>query len=554
MLLAMLQRCRAANPHNVRRATLAWLLLLAACGGGGGGDDSDGGGPPLSLPARIASGATPVAAGCTGGSTTGTLYVDAEVEPFAALHPSDANHLLAAWQQDRWSDGGSRALVSAVSLDGGATWQRTLLPMSRCGGAVTGSAGDFERVSDPWVDIGPDGTEHVLGLVFNGKALQPGSSSGVATSRSADGGITWTPPQLIAQDGATFFNDKDALTADPTDARFVYAVWDRLDAAGHGPAMLARSIDGGLSWEPARALFTPNSAGVSQTLGNRIVVLAAGTERGTLIDVFNQIDTVNGVSSSRVGLVRSADHGLTWSAPIYVAALQSVGARNPEGGAPIRDGADLPTIAAAPDGSLWVAWQDARFSGGLHDAIAISHSTDGGRTWSAPAAINMVATVAAFTPTLVVRADGLVGVMHYDLRSNTAAPATLFADAWLLTSRDGLTWTESHVAGPFDMAQAPNAEGLFLGDYQGLVAGGTSFTPLLALSRTDPTNRTDVFAPRLDGLGTALASPLAMHQARREVPPVIDANRLRTLHSQAIGAAMERRIPGWRERVQGVAR
>jgi len=95
---------------------------------------------------------------------------------------------------------------------------------------------------------------------------------------------------------------------------------------------------------------------------------------------------------------------------------------------------------------------------------------------------------------------------------------------------------------------------LFLGDYQGLVAGGTSFTPLLALSRTDPTNRTDVFAPRLDGLGTALASPLAMHQARREVPPVIDANRLRTLHSQAIGAAMERRIPGWRERVQGVAR
>ncbi|HEY6354051.1 MAG TPA: hypothetical protein VIY30_06145, partial [Burkholderiaceae bacterium] len=97
------------------------LLLLAACGGGGGGDDSDGGGPPLSLPTRIASGATPVAAGCTGGRATGALYVDAEVEPFAALHPSDGNHLLAIWQQDRWSDGGSRALVSAVSLDGGAT-------------------------------------------------------------------------------------------------------------------------------------------------------------------------------------------------------------------------------------------------------------------------------------------------------------------------------------------------------------------------------------------------------------------------------------------------
>ena len=486
----MLHRCRAATLRDVRPPTLALLLLLASCGGGGG-DDSGGGGPPLSLPSRIASGATPVAAGCTGGSTTGTLYVNAEVEPFAALHPSDGNHLLAVWQQDRWSDGGSRALVSAVSLDGGATWQRTLLPMSRCGGAAGGSAGDFERVSDPWVDIGPDGTAHVLGLVFTGATLRPGSSSGLAASRSTDGGITWNSPQLIAHDGPAFFNDKDSLTADPTDAHYVYATWDRVDAAGHGPAMLARSIDGGLNWEPARALFTPGSAGVSQTLGNRIVVLAAGAERGTLIDVFNQIDTVNGVSTSRVGLVRSADHGLTWSAPIYVAALQSVGARNPEGGAPIRDGADLPTVAGAPDGSLWVAWQDARFSGGAHDAIAMSRSTDGGRTWTVPVAINKVATVAAFTPTLAVRADGLVGVMHYDLRSNTPDPGTLIADAWLLTSRDGLNWAESHVAGPFDMAQAPNAEGLFLGDYQGLVAGGTSFMPVLALSRTDPSNRTD---------------------------------------------------------------
>jgi hypothetical protein len=550
----MSHRGRAATGHNAH-IQLALLLLLAACGGGGGGGvDSADGAPLLSLPTQVASGATPVAVGCTGGNTNGTLYVNAEVEPFAALHPSDGNHLLAAWQQDRWSNGGSRALVSAVSFDGGTTWQRTLLPMSRCGGATSGSAGDFERVSDPWVDIGPDGTAHVLGLVFSGASLQPGSSSGLAASRSTDGGITWSLPQLIAQDGASFFNDKDTLTADSTDARFVYVVWDRIDSAGHGPAMLARSIDGGMNWEPARPIFTPSSTGVSQTLGNRIVVLAGGIERGTLIDVFNQIDTVNGISTSRVGLVRSADHGLTWSAPIYVAALQSVGARNPEGGAPIRDGADLPTVAAAPDGSLWVAWQDARFSSGAHDAIAISRSTDGGRTWTAPVAINKVASVAAFTPTLVVRADGLVGVMHYDLRNNTPNTATLIADAWLLTSRDGLTWAETHVAGPFDMAEAPNAEGLFLGDYQGLVASGTSFMPVLALSRTDLSNRTDIFAPRLDDLRGALVSPPPVHQARGEVPPLIDAGRLRALHSQAIGTAMELRMPGWRERVQGTAR
>ena len=532
------------------------LALLAACGGGGGGaGDGPGGVSPLpDLPARRVSAATPVAAGCDGGSTVGTLYIDAEVEPFAAVDPTNANRLIAVWQQDRWSNGGSRALMSAVSDDGGATWQRRLLPMSRCGGAAAGSAGNFERASDPWVDIGPDGTAHVMGLAFNGATLQPGSASAMLATRSTDGGLSWSAPVALVNDGAAFFNDKNALTADPTDARFVYAVWDRLDAASNGPTLLARSVDGGASWEPARVIFAPSVAnGVSQTLGNRIAVLLSGAERGTLVNVFALIDTVNSVSTTRLALIRSSDHGATWGAPIVVADLRAVGARNPEGGQMIRDGAGLPSVAAAPDGSLWLAWQDARFSAGARDAIAVSRSTDGGRTWSAPAAINRIPGAVAFTPTLHVRADGLVGVMHYDLRSNTTDAATLLADAWLLTSRDGVTWTEAHVHGPFDMAAAPDARGLFLGDYQGLVSAGTAFIPVLALSRTDTTNRTDIFAPRLDGIAAAGALPQATHRARSEVPPA-DAGRMRALRSEAIAATLERRMPGWRERVQGAQR
>ena len=538
--------------------SLGLLLLVVACGGGGGDGAGAAASAPLpDLPARRASAASPVAAACTGGSTTGTLYVNAEVEPFAAVDPNNGDHLLATWQQDRWSDGGSRALVTAVSLDGGANWARAMQPMSRCGGALGGAAGDFERVSDPWVDFGPDGTAHALGLAFTGASLKPGSASAILASRSTDGGLTWSAPQALASDGAALFNDKNSLTADPTDVRFVYAVWDRIDAAGFGPTLLARSVDGGVSWEPARAIVAPSVAGgVSQTLGNRVVVLAGGTERGMLVNLFTQIDTVGGVSTSRLAVVRSADRGATWSAPIVVADLRAVGARNPEGGQAIRDGANLPSIAAAPDGGLWLAWQDARFSGGTRDAIALSHSSDGGRTWSAPAAINRVPGAVAFTPTVFVRADGLVGVMHYDLRSNTTDAATLLADAWLLTSRDGATWTETHVHGPFDMAAAPDARGLFLGDYQGLVGSGSSFVPVLALSRTDTANRTDIFAPRLDGITSARESPQAMHLARTGVPVLsaADAQRLRALHSQAIATTMERRLPGWRERVQGSAR
>ncbi len=538
---------------------LVLTLLLAGCGGGGS-DAGDPGGPGAgglpALPSRQASVATPVAAGCTGGSISGTNYANAEVEPFAAAHPLNPNQLLAAWQQDRWSNGGARALVTAVSSDGGATWQRSLIPMSRCGGAIAGSVGDYERATDPWVDFGPDGTAHLMGLAFSGGSFTPGAVSAMLASRSTDGGRSWSTPITLVRDGEAFFNDKNAITADTTDARFVYAVWDRLDRAGRGPALLARSTDAGLSWEPAREFYIPTSLGISQTVGNRVVVIAAGPERGVLVNVFTQIDTVSGTSVSRVGIVRSIDKGVTWQAPVFVADLRAVGARDAGSGKAIRDGSILPTIAAAPDGGLWVAWQDGRFSDGMVDAIALSRSTDGGRSWTAPLAINKVATTPAFTPTLHVRADGLVGVLHYDLRSNTADTTTLLADAWLLTSRDGLSWTETRVHGPFDMNAAPDAGGLFLGDYQGLVSAGNAFRPLLVMSRTDTNNRTDVFSPQVDVVAAARADPLASHRAR-----AIDAAPLGRARAQQFSAAthaavvraMEHRVPGWAARVRAAS-
>jgi len=154
-------------------------LSLSACGGGGGGGTL--GPTPISptppvtpapvLPANPISAASPVAAGCTGGSSSGTLHFNAEVEPFVAVHPTYPNLMISAWQQDRWSNGGARALMTAVSVDGGTNWVRRLMPFSRCGGAGTGSSGDFERASDPWVDIGPTGVMYSMALAFNGGTL-----------------------------------------------------------------------------------------------------------------------------------------------------------------------------------------------------------------------------------------------------------------------------------------------------------------------------------------------------------------------------------------------
>jgi hypothetical protein len=194
-------------------------------------------------------------------------YANAEVESHLAINPSNSNHLVAAWQQDRLSDGGARGLATAVSVDGGTSWSTpAAAPFTQCAGGV------FARASDPWVAV--SGTTALqIGIAFTGAALAVGARSAVLVSRSTDGGASWGPAIPLADDdGTRFFHDKESLTIDSTDPRYVYAVWDRLDPSERGVTLLARSTDGGVSWSPAAPIYDPGVA--RQTIGNVAVTTA----------------------------------------------------------------------------------------------------------------------------------------------------------------------------------------------------------------------------------------------------------------------------------------
>lgn len=437
----------------------------------------------------VASGASPFAAGCDGVASGGTAYVGAEVEPWLAVNPVDANNMIAVWQQDRWSNGGARGLAGAYSRDGGGTWTPVTVPFSRCSGGNAGNGGDWERATDPWVSFAPDGTAHWMALAFNN--VRNGDNAMLA-SRSTDGGRTWSAPATLRRDGAASFNDKNAITADPTDARFVYAVWDRL-TGNNGPTWFARTSDGGVTWEPAREIYNPGAD--SQTINNQIVVLPDGT----LVLHFTELANV-GAANLRLRIMRSADRGATWSPPLTVAAFATVGTVDPDTGTGIRDGSILASFAAGRDGSLALAWQDARFSGS-HDGIAFARSTDGGLTWSAPVRVNGDRDVPAFLPAVAIRDDGMLAVAYYDFRANTPDALTLPTQYWLATSADGVTWSERVLAGPLDYARAPLAGGrLFLGDYMALVPVGTSFVALFGQTTGNTDNRSDMTAALARGV------------------------------------------------------
>jgi hypothetical protein len=450
---------------------------------------------PASDPLYRVTASTPFVPGCENAPANGNVFPEAEVEPSLVINPRDGNNIVAAWQQDRWSSGGSRGIVSATSHDGGRTWTQQPMPFSRCGGGSAGNDGDYDRASDPWLTASPDGTLHQMALAYS---TVQGFNAMVA-SRSTDGGATWGPTRTLIRDSGDIFNDKNSMTADPVTPHYVYAVWDRTIGTNRGPVEFTRSTDDGVTWEPARAIYDP---GVNHsTIGNEIVVLP----NGTLVDLLVELglDANGNVQDALLGVLRSTDHGATWSSRLQIAQLLTVGTADARSNSFVRDGSIVPQMAVAPNGTLYVVWQDSRFSAGARDGIALSRSSDGGLTWTQPVQVNGAGSVSAFTPNIAVRPDGTIGVTYLDFRTAASAPATtLPTSRWLARSIDGSAWTETQVGAPFDMKVAPSVGGggnvYFVGDYHGLSHVGNVFVPLFAQANATPANRTDVFiAPQV---------------------------------------------------------
>ncbi len=492
----------------MRKRQLAILALVAAClttlaviAG------SATAGPFTVAPPAVISAPSPFTNCNIGLPDGGTNYLNAEVEPWVAVNPANPSNIIGVYQQDRWSNGGARGLVASVTHDGGATWTRSWAPFSFCSGGNAANGGDFERASDPWVTFAPNGDAYQIAINFNGGF---NFDNAVTVSKSTDGGDTWSPlTTLIREADPLSFNDKESITADPFNANYVYAVWDRSrfpsDQASfnalhgfsfRGDIWFSRTTNGGASWEPARPIFVPRANQFS--IGNQIVVLP----NGDLVDItFLAHGSSNQRSAWDVAVLRSTNRGVTWSSPIIVSGVQAVSVRDPETGQLIRTGDILPEIAVdRASGALYAVWQDARFSipppGHAYAGIALSKSTDGGFTWTSPVQVNQRPDVQALTPSVEVGANGTVGVTYYDFRNNTSDPGTLPTDYFIVHSHDGgaTFGDEAHVAGPFDMKTAPRAGGFFVGDYEGLATIGNTFIPVFVQANSGNTaNRTDVF-------------------------------------------------------------
>ena len=431
-----------------------------------------------------------------GFSLPGTWTLNDADEPFVAVNPVHPNNIVATWWQ-----GPLQNVVAAVSLDAGQTWQKVPIPFTVCSGGAFLAAGD-ERLA-----FAPNGDLYAFVVLGNSLA-----TTTTAVSKSTDGGLHWSLP--ILQTNTESPNDITVITADPTDTQFLYAVWDGTAAGKRGTAVFTRTTDGGATWEPGRPIVQPDPQSFVQF--SQILVLPDGT----LVDIFEfyQEQPNKPITFTNLQVLRSTDHGQTWSAPINAVTMTPLYRPNgnsllidPETGQFVHDVTNPSFAIDTRNGNLYAVWEDGRFSNFQYNDIAFSMSADGGFTWSAPVRVNQtplnipLLNRQSFLPAVAVTANGTIGVSYYDFRFNDPSPG-LPTDYWLAQCQPSSTLAASDLAcwgkevrltdSSFNMEAVHSfnlANGDFwLGDYFGLV--GTDHGFVSTFTQVDSQNITSIFA------------------------------------------------------------
>lgn len=416
-----------------------------------------------------------------------TIYHGSSVEPTIAVNPKNSNRIVAAWQQDRISNGGAFEAGVAYSKDGGRHWHKSKVSFQICTGGI------IQRAGDEWLSYSADGSRLYLCAAALNATQEPNTENqfGVAVAISKDDGETWNRPRFLFS-SMNFLNeptkqfansDKTSITADPNNSYNAIAVWANFNPSSsyHGVTQSCYTRNGGKSWSAVQLLYDPFPDLVQQGLSNGIqndnqasnnvvVILpnkckksastnghwlnfavrsyakSDATDEQYINDTFPFQYTLTDIVVNR-----SKDHGRKWDphsqivVPSYINNLLYTGGYTYDNhgnitggiGTLVRNDQTLPSYNVNPhNGFLYVTYQTSAFRPDQLSQIGLVFSRDGGRTWSSPVQINRTPVNAlnpqAFAPFVAITKNGRVGILYFDFRNDDRLDVNLTKmDAWL---------------------------------------------------------------------------------------------------------------------------
>lgn len=443
--------------------------------------------------------------------TNTSSFHKTEVEPDTY---SFGSTIVATFQVGRFSDGGASNNGWATSTNGGTTWRHGYLP------GTTGFAtppGPWDRFTDPSVAYD---AEHDVWMI-NSLAMDDNfgpEGDAIVVNRSTDGGLTWGQPVVVDDTQGGEFFDKNWITCDnwPGSPHFgnCYTQWDDF---GFGNQLeMARSTDGGLTWQPSQ---TPGST----VIGGVPVVQPNG----------NVVVPIDDGFASTVESFVSTNGGVSYTGPSIIASISS---HDVAGN--LRS-LTLPSAAVDEAGRVYVVWQDCRFRAGCSANDIVMSTSTNGTNWSAPVRIPIDPTnsgIDHFIPGIDVEAgtsgnSAHLGLTYYYYENTNCSESTCRLHVGYVSSPDGgASWTAAtDVAGPFRLTWfALTTQGYMVGDYI-----STSFAPN---SRAYPVVAVGARGPCDLGQVTSCRNPMAAPRSGLSAPA----------GTALIRAGLDRPVPGHR--------
>lgn len=420
--------------------------------------------------------------------TTTTIFHGSAVEPTIAVNPKNRKRIVAAWQQDRISNGAALEAGISYSTDGGKHWHKSKIPFQICAGGIN------QRSGDEWLSYAADGSKVYLCAAVLNATQEPDTQnqSGVVVTISEDDGATWSEPRYlfssmnyISDPTQQFANsDKTSITADPHNPDRAIAVWATFNpsSSSHGNAQSSYTSDGGKNWSAVQLVYDPFPDLIKQGLSNGIqndnhasnnVVVILPKKRGShpcrlsgdwlnfAVRGYAKPGATNAqftndsfpfqFSLTDIVAVRSKDHGKTWNpdatliVPSFVNNLiytggytyDTTGSITGGVGTLMRDDQTLPSYNVNPkNGFLYVVYQSSEFRSDQLQQIGLVTSRDGGHTWSKGVQVSRTPAYStnpqAFEPFVAVTKNGRVGVLYFDFRNDDHLdPNHTKMDAWL---------------------------------------------------------------------------------------------------------------------------